>query len=36
MSITTNRVNYASAADKAAQAAKADFTAPVAANRGQQ
>jgi flagellar hook-length control protein FliK len=28
-----NRVNHA---DKAAQAAKADFTAPVAANRGQQ
>lgn len=33
MSITMNRVNHA---DKAAQAAKADFTAPVAANRGQQ
>ncbi|USX29253.1 flagellar hook-length control protein FliK [Oxalobacteraceae bacterium OTU3CINTB1] len=33
MSITMNRVNHASAAD---QAAKADFAAPVAANRGQQ
>ena len=36
MSITMNSVNHASAADKAAQAAKADFTAPIAANRGQQ
>ena len=33
MSITMNRVNHASAADKADQAAKADFTTPVAANR---
>ncbi|USX23391.1 flagellar hook-length control protein FliK [Oxalobacteraceae bacterium OTU3REALA1] len=33
MSITMNRVNHA---DQAAQAAKTDFTAPVAANRGQQ
>ncbi|MEV4777960.1 hypothetical protein MRBLMU1_000469, partial [Burkholderia sp. LMU1-1-1.1] len=36
MSITMNSVNGASATAKAAQAAKADFTAPVAANRGQQ
>ena len=35
MSISMNSVNRTSAAEQAAKAAKADFTAPVAVNRGQ-